>query len=156
MKRTAELARVFGIDFSSVLSRGSQLRVESMMLRLARTQNYTLISPSKLQVAQQPAMECLPLVMEPESRLYTSPVVVLDFQSLYPSIVIAYNLCFSTCLGRIARGNPKKLGVTELGLQKGVLAALKECLHLMPNGVMYAPPEVGGGHAFGFISNVRF
>ena len=51
MKRTAELARVFGIDFSSVLSRGSQLRVESMMLRLARTQNYTLISPSKLQVA---------------------------------------------------------------------------------------------------------
>ena len=52
------------------------------------------------QVGQQPAMEAVPLVMEPESRLYTSPVLVLDFQSLYPSMVIAYNLCYSTCLGR--------------------------------------------------------
>jgi DNA polymerase zeta len=40
--------------------------------------------------------------MEPESRLYTSPVVVLDFQSLYPSLIIAYNLCFTTAMGRPA------------------------------------------------------
>eukprot|EP00967_Tisochrysis_lutea_P065846 scaffold85693_cov17-Tisochrysis_lutea.AAC.1 len=37
------------------------------------------------QTGSQPAMEALPLVMEPESRMYTSPVLVLDFQSLYPS-----------------------------------------------------------------------
>ena len=35
-----------------------------------------------LQVGRQPAMECLPLVMEPESRFYADPVIVLDFQSL--------------------------------------------------------------------------
>lgn len=98
--RTGEMARVFGIDFYSVLSRGSQYRVESMMLRLAKTQNYLAISPIKEDVAKQPAMEALPLVMEPESRMYTDPVIVLDFQSLYPSMVIAYNLCFSTCLGK--------------------------------------------------------
>lgn len=52
------------------------------------------------QVGSQPATEALPLVMEPESRLYSCPVVVLDFQSLYPSLVIAYNLCYSTLVGR--------------------------------------------------------
>jgi len=47
------------------------------------------------------APECIPLVMEPESQFYEDPVILLDFQSLYPSMVIAYNYCFSTCLGRM-------------------------------------------------------
>ena len=47
VKRTAELARVFGIDFYSVISRGSQFRVESMLLRLAHAQNYLMLSPSR-------------------------------------------------------------------------------------------------------------
>ncbi|KAJ7547009.1 hypothetical protein O6H91_08G065000 [Diphasiastrum complanatum] len=145
VNRTAELARIFGIDFYSVLSRGSQYRVESMMLRLAHTQNFLLISPTRQQVFAQPAMECLPLVMEPESRFYTSPVVVLDFQSLYPSIVIAYNLCFSTCLGKIGLNNPKILGVTSLFIEHGLLSELKDILTIAPNGVLYVPPEVSPG-----------
>ena len=48
--RTGELARAFGIDFFSVLTRGSQYRVESLTVRLAHTQNYLLPSPSKEQV----------------------------------------------------------------------------------------------------------
>lgn len=50
-----------------------------------------------LQVANQAAIECIPLVMEPMSRFYPDPVIVLDFQSLYPSIVIAYNYWY-VCL----------------------------------------------------------
>ena len=41
------------------------------------------------------------IIMEPESQLYSDPVLVLDFQSLYHSMVIAHNYCFSTCLGRV-------------------------------------------------------
>ena len=48
------------------------------------------------------APETIPLVMEPESRFYSDPVLVLDFQSLYPTMIIAYNYCFSTCLGRVS------------------------------------------------------
>ena len=66
----------------------------------------------------------MPLVMEPESRFYADPVIVLDFQSLYPSVVIAYNLCFCTCLGRpqhAAATAPIRLGVGEGYLPAGTL-----------------------------------
>lgn len=45
INRTAELAKTFGIDFYSVISRGSQYRVESMLARLAHTQNHLLVRP---------------------------------------------------------------------------------------------------------------
>ena len=72
-----------------------------MMLRQAHSLNYTAVSPSALQRAGQKAPEIIALVMEPESRFYSEPVIVVDFQSLYPSVIIAYNYCFSTCLGRV-------------------------------------------------------
>jgi len=145
INRTSELARVFGIDFFSVLSRGSQYRVESMLLRLAHTQNYIAISPGSQQVASQPAMECLPLVMEPQSRFYADPVVVLDFQSLYPSMIIAYNLCFSTCLGKVTPSKANTLGVSSYSPDPYVLQIVKNEILLTPNGVMYVSPKVRTG-----------
>ncbi|KAI0558305.1 DNA polymerase zeta catalytic subunit [Gracilaria domingensis] len=103
LSRTGELARVFGIDFMSVLTRGSQYRVESMMRRVAIARDFVLLAAPKEEVFKQPAVEALPLVMEPQSALYVDPVIVLDFQSLYPSVIIAHNLCFSTMLGNINR-----------------------------------------------------
>ncbi|CAG7903832.1 unnamed protein product [Brassica rapa] len=144
INRTSELARVFGIDFFSVLSRGSQYRVESMLLRLAHTQNYLAISPGNQQVASQPAMQCVPLVMEPESAFYEDPVIVLDFQSLYPSMIIAYNLCFCTCLGKLAHLKMNTLGVSSYSLDLDVLQDFNQILQT-PNGVMYEPPEVRRG-----------
>ncbi|KAH8743089.1 hypothetical protein F5883DRAFT_634477 [Diaporthe sp. PMI_573] len=99
--RTSEQARLLGVDFFSVFSRGSQFKVESIMFRIAKPENFVLVSPSRKQVGGQNALECLPLVMEPQSAFYNSPLLVLDFQSLYPSVMIAYNLCYSTFLGRI-------------------------------------------------------
>lgn len=147
VSRTCELAKVYGIDFFSVLTRGSQYRVESLLLRLAHTQNYILISPSKSQVANQSAMECLPLVMEPESRFYTSPVVVLDFQSLYPSIVMAYNLCYSTLVGHAeTSGVASSLGVLakyKSSLLDGGIPL--EELVFSPNGSLFASKNVRKG-----------
>ena len=46
-----EFARVFGVDFYSVLTRGSQFKVESFMFRLAKPESYVLLSPSKIDVS---------------------------------------------------------------------------------------------------------
>ncbi|KAK4168590.1 hypothetical protein QBC43DRAFT_358394 [Cladorrhinum sp. PSN259] len=141
--RTSEQARVLGVDFFSVFSRGSQFKVESIMFRIAKPENFMLMSPSRKQVGGQNALECLPLVMEPQSNFYPGPLLVLDFQSLYPSVMIAYNYCYSTCLGRIVnwRGT-NKLGVTEYERQEGLLKLLENHINIAPNGVMYTKPEV--------------
>ncbi|OCL14889.1 hypothetical protein AOQ84DRAFT_370879 [Glonium stellatum] len=144
ISRTSEQARLLGVDFFSVFSRGSQFKVESLMFRIAKPENFILVSPSRKQVGQQNALECLPLVMEPQSAFYSSPLLVLDFQSLYPSIMIAYNYCYSTCLGRIVswRGRQNKLGFTDFQREPQLLELVKEHINIAPNGIMYVKSEM--------------
>jgi DNA polymerase zeta len=141
--RTSEQARLLGVDFFSVFSRGSQFKVESLMFRIAKPENFLLVSPSRKQVGGQNALECLPLVMEPQSAFYSSPLLVLDFQSLYPSVMIAYNYCYSTFLGRIVnwRGT-NKMGFTEYRRQHRLLELLGDHVNIAPNGMMYVKPEI--------------
>lgn len=144
--RTSELALVFGIRYFDVDYRGSQYRVESVMLRVAKPLHYVCLTPSRAQVAGQLAPECLALNMEPESRMYTSPVLVLDFQSLFPSIMIGYNYCYSTCLGRV--GTPRqrrRLGVASFNVAPETEAALHDHVEVSPNGVVFVKEEVRKG-----------
>ncbi|OAQ98581.1 hypothetical protein LLEC1_01554 [Akanthomyces lecanii] len=141
--RTSEQARLLGVDFFSVFSRGSQFKVESIMFRIAKPENFLLVSPSKKQVGGQNALECLPLVMEPQSAFYSSPLLVLDFQSLYPSVMIAYNYCYSTFLGRIVNWcGTSKMGFTEYKRQAGLMALLKDYINIAPNGMMFVKAEI--------------
>ncbi|KAF2476413.1 uncharacterized protein BDR25DRAFT_277501 [Lindgomyces ingoldianus] len=141
--RTSEQARLLGVDFFSVISRGSQFKVESTMFRIAKPENFILVSPSRKQVGHQNALECLPLVMEPQSAFYSSPLLVLDFQSLYPSVMIAYNYCYSTCLGRVVswRGR-NKMGFMDIKREPQLLKLVKDYINIAPNGMMYVKPEM--------------
>lgn len=148
--RTSELARLFGIQFFEVLSRGSQFRVESMMLRLAKPLNYIPVSPTVSQRAKMRAPEFLPLILEPESKFYADPVIVLDFQSLYPSMIIAYNYCFSTCVGRVehlGKNSPFEFGATQLKISPTRLKKLliKNKLTFSPCGVVFVTPDIRQG-----------
>ncbi|XP_067273494.1 DNA polymerase zeta catalytic subunit isoform X2 [Pseudorasbora parva] len=146
--KTSELARVFGIQFYHVLTRGSQYRVESMMLRIAKPLNYIPVTPSTQQRAQQRAPQCIPLVMEPESRFYSNSVIVLDFQSLYPSIIIAYNYCFSTCLGHVENlgtCDEFRFGCTSLRVPPNLLYKLRNDITISPNGVAFVKSSVRRG-----------
>jgi DNA polymerase delta subunit 1 len=51
-------------------------------------------------------------VIEPKKGYYDVPIATLDFSSLYPSIMMAHNLCYTTLLD--------KGTIDRLGLEKDV------------------------------------
>ena len=68
------------------------------------------------------------LVLEPSNGFYQHPVATLDFASLYPSIMMAHNLCYSTLVPRhLAKGWPEDK-ITQT-----------------PNGDWFVKPEVKRG-----------
>ncbi|KAG7917801.1 hypothetical protein KL927_002544 [Ogataea polymorpha] len=145
IERMVEESRFLGIDYYSVFYRGSQFKVESLLVRLAKAENFILISPSKKQVFKQDPLQVIPLILEPESSFYKSPLLVLDFQSLYPSLVIAHNLCYSTLLGRLQGYDPKKtqtIGITSWKLPPGLLKLFEKHITVTPNGLMFLNPNV--------------
>lgn len=145
--RTSEMARMFGMDFFSVLSRGSQFRVEGVMVRVARPLNYVMASPQKHEVSAQDALEEQAEILEPEGLFYEDPVVVLDFQSLYPSMMIAYNICYSTCHGKLAHDESMlpKLGFKEYRAPPGAHARAGSEAFVAPNGAVFSPRSVRQG-----------
>ena len=64
-KGNREFARVFGVDWFSVISRGSQFKVESFMFRIAKPESLVLLSPSKDDVS--PTTPPTPRVKYPAS-----------------------------------------------------------------------------------------
>lgn len=141
--KNVELSRLIGIDFYSNFYRGSQFKVESILIRIAKPENLLLNSPSKLQVHNMRPLEVIPLIMEPDSAFYKSPLVVLDFQSLYPSIMIAYNYCYSTFLGKMEGFKQTRNPIGYMKhhqLQEGIIELLNrnDGINISPNGLLFA------------------
>ncbi|XP_046862075.1 DNA polymerase delta catalytic subunit-like [Xenia sp. Carnegie-2017] len=89
-----EMSRVTGVPFSYLLSRGQQIKVVSQLLRKAQTQDL-VIPTQKIEPGEEYAGAT---VIEPSKGYYDSPIATLDFSSLYPSIMMAHNLCYTSLL----------------------------------------------------------
>ncbi|KAI7556657.1 hypothetical protein KC346_g23432, partial [Hortaea werneckii] len=65
------------------------------------------------------------LVFEPEKGLYDKFILVMDFNSLYPSIIQEYNICFTTVeRGEIGEDDEKVPDVPGDTANKGILPRL--------------------------------
>ena len=91
----ATLARVTGQPLSSVWTRGKMLQAVNLLLRAAKQRGYLVPDVGTARDAQ--AQES-PLVLSPEPGVYSDPICVLDFASLYPSLIIGYNMSFDSLL----------------------------------------------------------
>ncbi|XP_068855408.1 DNA polymerase delta catalytic subunit-like [Aphelocoma coerulescens] len=90
-----EMARVTAVPLSYLLSRGQQVKVVAQLLRQAMQEDLLLpvVKPEGGEDFEGAT------VIEPLKGFYDVPIATLDFSSLYPSIMIAHNLCYTTLLG---------------------------------------------------------
>lgn len=87
-------SRVAGVPLRYIIERGEQIRIMTMIEREIKNR---FIIPEVERLDADGGYQGA-TVIEPNCGLYEEPIVTLDFASLYPSIMIAHNLCYSTLI----------------------------------------------------------
>jgi len=92
-----EQARVTGVPIKWLLTRGQGVKTFSNILRYKAVDQYV---PSRSPRSFGSRITTGGHVEDPKRGFYQYPVITLDFGSLYPSIMRAHNICYSTKVGR--------------------------------------------------------
>lgn len=134
-----EMARVTGVPLGWLISRGELVRVDSLLHTKAHATS--LVIPDKVSRGSAMGEDTDPYkgayVMDAKKGFYKDPIATLDFASLYPSIMIAHNLCYSTLVKpeHVSRLSADKYSKTPLGhyfvkssVKKGILSTMLEDL----------------------------
>jgi DNA polymerase delta subunit 1 len=92
LRNLLEMANVCWVPVNFLSERGQQIKVFSQLAHTARELGFIIPvipkgDPSEYQGAT---------VLEAQTGAYSNPITALDFESLYPSIMCAHNLCYST------------------------------------------------------------
>nr|AFM85236.1 DNA polymerase [Myotis ricketti herpesvirus 2] len=121
----SEIAKIAKIPTRRVLTDGQQIRVFSCLLEVARRENYILpVNHNSESDTYQGAT-----VINPIPGFYNTPVLVVDFASLYPTIIQGHNLCYSTIIpdGQLHLHSDLKPGDYEtFELSSGVVHFVKK------------------------------
>lgn len=128
-----EMARVCLVPIDYLLERGQSIKVMTQILSAAKSRGY--IVPNKDDVKGSSNNDDTyqgATVIDPERGFYTVPVMTLDFSSLYPSIMMAHNLCYSTLIK-----DPSKLDT----LPKHIYSRTPLELKSHPRGVHFVNSE---------------
>lgn len=100
-----EQARLYGVNMTELILRGQQHRLLTYLINfcldLEREGSPKLLVPKNDRISsgtrnKRDVQFEGATVVEPQSGFYENPVATIDFASLYPSIMLAHNLCYST------------------------------------------------------------
>jgi DNA polymerase elongation subunit (family B) len=90
------MSRVTHTLLSDISSRGQQIKVYNQIYRFCQENNFVM---NMRDSGWDPNAEFQgATVLPPTPNFYKDPIATLDFASLYPSIMQAHNLCFSTVI----------------------------------------------------------
>ena len=92
---SVEMSRVTGFTLTDALYAGQQLKMFSLLYTRCKEPEISLFIPSPKNVINDGGYEGA-ICIEPLRGFYNKPIVTLDFASLYPSIMLAHNICYST------------------------------------------------------------
>jgi DNA polymerase delta subunit 1 len=90
-----EMAKATYVPMEWLLFRGQQCKVFSLIAKCARDAKYVIPVYEKTDKGQKFQGAT---VINPMIGMYYDPIAGLDFASLYPSIMMAYNMCYSTII----------------------------------------------------------
>jgi len=91
-----EMAKATWVPLSYLSERGQQIKVFSQVCRKARLLGFMVPTMRVDRNAPPEDQYQGATVLEAQTGAYYGPVTALDFASLYPSIMRAHNLCYST------------------------------------------------------------
>ena len=90
-----EMAKATWVPLSYLSERGQQIKVFSQVCRKARELGF-MVPTLRVEKGAPETEYQGATVLEAQTGAYYMPITALDFASLYPSIMRAHNLCFST------------------------------------------------------------
>lgn len=89
-----EMAKTVYVPITWLLLKGQQCKVFSSLCRLASIRGYIIYVHENGDITSDKVKGAT--VVSPKVGMYFEPIVTLDFASLYPSIMMALNLCYTT------------------------------------------------------------
>jgi len=98
IQNQVEMAKACWVPLAFLSERGQQIKVFSQMAKKARELNFVIPTFKRSQNDSTGTEDGYQgaTVLEAQTGAYYAPITALDFASLYPSIMCAENLCYST------------------------------------------------------------
>eukprot|EP00301_Raphidiophrys_heterophryoidea_P014617 c23049_g1_i1.p1 GENE.c23049_g1_i1~~c23049_g1_i1.p1 ORF type:complete len:1142 (+),score=357.53 c23049_g1_i1:43-3426(+) len=125
-----EMARVTGVPTTYLLTKGQQVKVITQLYRKANQQGMIIPCVKATVTAGDDVAYEGATVIDPIKGFYDVPIATLDFASLYPSIMMAHNLCYSTLVPKSSLGR---------------LSLPADALTRTPSGDVFVKPSVRKG-----------
>lgn len=116
-----EMLRVCGIPADYLVSRGQQIKVIGQLAPRSHHEGFLI---PYVPVEESSGKYTGAIVVQPERGYYPRAITTLDFSSLYPSIMIAHNLCYTTWVR--SESEVKRMGVPY---------------HVTPNGDVFVDED---------------